>query len=433
MAKTEEIHLELAGHQVQVSNPKKVYFPSAGITKLELVEYYIAVAEGAVRGVARRPMILKRYVNGVEAEPFYQKRVDKKRPEWLETATFTFPSGRSAEEIVVTNVAQLVYVVNLGCVDLNPHAVRAEDMDRPDELRIDLDPVPGIQWPQIVEVARVAKEVLEEHGLTGWPKTSGSRGAHVWARIEPRWPFVEVRRAALAFAREVERRAPGIATAKWWKEERHGVFIDYNQNARDRTTASAYSVRPTPDARVSMPLPWEDFFASNPLDFTLRTVPALVAARGDAHAGIDAAAGTLDRLLELADRQEAEGQADAPWPPHFAKAAGEGARVTPSRARGATRAAPRPRRTKLPVIVIAQAKQKVDALAGLERWKARHPEVTARLAPEDILVDTNRGRATAWYRIRVNLKNVPEDERPAVEPADPDYDPRSEYEREPPG
>nr|MBA3819087.1 DNA primase [Deltaproteobacteria bacterium] len=426
MAKTAEIHLELAGHQVRVSNPEKVYFPRAGITKLELVEYYLAVADGAVRGVARRPMILKRFVNGVEAEPFYQKRVDHKRPDWLETATFTFPSGRSAEEIVVTNVAQLVYVVNLGCVDLNPHAVRAEDMDRPDELRIDLDPVPGILWPQIVEVARVAKEVLEEHGLTGWPKTSGSRGAHVWARIEPRWPFVEVRRAALAFAREVERRAPGIATAKWWKEERHGVFIDYNQNARDRTTASAYSVRPTPDARVSMPLSWDDFFASNPLDFTLRTVPALVAARGDAHAGIDAMAGTLDRLLELADRQEAEGQADAPWPPHFAKADGEAARVAPSRARAATKAAPRPRRTKLPVIVIAQAKQKVDALAGLERWKARHPEVTARLAPEDVLVDTNRGRATVWYRIRINLKNVPEAERPPAEPPDPDYDPRFE-------
>jgi hypothetical protein len=309
-------------------------------------------------------------------------------------------------------------------------------MDRPDELRIDLDPVPGIAWPQIVEVARVARDVLDEVGLTGWPKTSGSRGAHVWVRIEPKWPFVEVRRAALALAREIERRAPAIATAKWWKEERHGVFVDYNQNARDRTTASAYSVRPTPDARVSMPLTWADFLGCDPRDYTLRTVPALFAAHGDAHAGIDAAAGTLDQLLALADRQAAEGQPegegggatpagadDAPWPPFYPKAAREAPRVAPSRAKAGSR----PKRAKLPVIVIAQAKQKVDALAGLERWKARHPETAARLAPEDVLVDTNRGRATAWYRVRINLKNVPEAERPAAEPPDPDYDPRSEY------
>jgi len=437
VAKTEELHLELAGHQVRVSNPRKIYFPKAGITKLELVEYYLAVADGAVRGVARRPMILKRYVNGVEAEPFYQKRVDAKRPPWIETATFTFPSGRSAEEIVVNDVAQLIYVVNLGCVDLNPHAVRAEDMEHPDELRVDLDPVPGIGWSQIVDVARVARAVLEDVGLVGWPKTSGSRGAHIWARIEPRWPFTTVRRAALAFAREVERRAPAIATAKWWKEERHGVFVDYNQNARDRTTASAYSVRATPDARVSMPLPWDDFFACDPRDFTLRTVPAMFAARGDAHAGIDAAAGTLDALLELADRQEAEGApemeragftpargADAPWPPHFAKGEGEGPRVAPSRAK---KPAPRSGRVKLPVITIAQAKLKVDALAGLERWKARHPEVAAKLQPADILVDTNRGKATAWYRVRINLKNIPEAERPPPEPPNPDYDPRTEF------
>ncbi len=416
MAKSEEIHLDLCGHQVRVSNPRKVYFPKAGITKLELVEYYLAVAEGALRGVARRPMILKRYVNGVEAEPFYQKRVDKKRPEWVETATFSFPSGRTAEEIVVNNEAQLVYVVNLGCVDLNPHAIRAENMDNPDELRIDLDPVPGVPWSQIVEVAKVAREVLEEMGLVGWPKTSGSRGAHVWVRIRPDWPFTTVRRAALAFAREVERRAPAIATAKWWKEERHGVFIDYNQNARDRTTASAYSVRPTPDARVSMPLAWDDFFVANPLDFTLRTVPAMFAARGDAHAGIDAAVGSIDKLLELAERQ---GEADAPWPPHFAKQAGEAPRVAPSRAKK--------KRDKLPVITIAQAKLKPDALAGLERWKARYPEVAAKLAPADILVDTNRGRATAWYRVRINLKNIPEAERPPQETPDPDYDPKSEY------
>jgi hypothetical protein len=277
-----------------------------------------------------------------------------------------------------------------------------------------------VQWPQIVEVARVAKQVLDEGGLVGGPKTSGSRGAHVWARIPPKWPFNTVRRAALAFAREVERRAPDIATAKWWKEERKGVFLDYNQNARDRTTASAYSVRPTPDARVSMPLSWVDFFACNPLDYTLRTVPALFAQRGDAHAGIDDAAGSLDALLALADRQDAEGQADAPWPPHFAKEDGEAPRVAPSRAKGK-------RQPKVPVITIAQAKQKVDALAGLERWKAKYPAVVARLAPEDILVDTNRGKATAWYRVRINLKNVPEGERPPVEPPDPDYDPRSEY------
>jgi DNA ligase D-like protein (predicted polymerase) len=399
VAKPEQEIFELDGHQVPVTNPRKIYFPKAGITKLELVQYYLSIADGALRGVARRPMILKRYVNGVEAEPFYQKRVAAKRPAWVETATFTFPSGRSAEEIVVNRRAQLVYVVNLGCVDLNPHAIRAEDMERPDELRIDLDPVPGVLWPQIARVAEVAREVLEEAGLAGWPKTSGSRGAHVWVRIAPRWPFAEVRRAALAFAREVERRAPELATAKWWKEERRGVFVDYNQNARDRTTASAYSVRPTPDARVSMPLSWDDFFRCDPREFTLRTVPAIFAARGDAHAGIDAAVGELDRLLELADRQEAEGLPDAPLPP----------------------------RAKLPVITIAQAKQKVDALAGLERWKARHPDVAGKLAPEDILVDTNRGKATAWYRVRINLKHVPEAERPPPEPPDPDYDPKSEY------
>ena len=401
MAKTEEIYLELCGHQVRVSNPSKVYWPKAGITKKELVDYYLAVADGAVRGVARRPMILKRFVNGVEAEPFYQKRVDKKRPAWIETATFSFPSGRTAEEVTVNNVAQLVYVVNLGCVDLNPHAIRADDMERPDELRIDLDPVPGVQWPQILEVARVARGVLDDMELTGWPKTSGSRGAHIWVRIAPSWPFATVRRAAQALAREVERRAPAIATAKWWKEERHGVFVDYNQNARDRTTASAYSVRPTPDARVSFPLAWDAFLACNPLDYTLRTVPTIYAEHGDAHAGIDAAVGSIERLLTLADQQGDE-------EPPKKKKKGE-------------------KKPKLPVITIAQAKLKPDAMAGLERWKARYPTIAAQLAPEDILVDTNRGRATAWYRIRINLKNVPEGERPLQETPDPDYDPKSEY------
>jgi len=417
--------LSLAGHEVVVSNPEKIFFPKAGITKLELVQYYLAVADGALRGVARRPQILKRFVNGADAEPFYQKRAPVKRPVWLDIATFTFPSGRHADEIVINNTAQLIYVINLGCIDLNPHAVRSEDMDRPDELRIDLDPVPGIAWSQIVEVGRVAKQVLDDFGLVGWPKTSGSRGAHIWVRIRPDWAFSEVRRAALALAREVARRAPAIATANWWKEERHGVFLDYNQNARDRTTASAYSVRPTPEARVSMPLSWEDFFASDPLDFTLRTVPALVAARGDAHAGIDRAVGSIEPLLELAARHDAEGQVDAPWPPHYAKAASEPPRVAPSRA--AAGPAARAPREKLPVITIAKAKRKVDALAGLERWKSKYPEVVAKLAPEHVLVDTNRGKSSAWYRVRINLKNVPAAERPPIEPPDPDYDWKTEY------
>ncbi|HEX7842583.1 MAG TPA: DNA polymerase domain-containing protein [Kofleriaceae bacterium] len=424
MAKARQEIVSLAGHQVTVSNPEKIYFPKAGITKLELVQYYLAVADGVLRGVARRPQILKRFVDGAEGEPFYQKRAPAKRPDWVEVATFTFPSGRHADEIVVNDTAQLAYVINLGCIDLNPHAVRTDDMDRPDELRIDLDPVPGVAWSQILDVARVAREVLGEYGLVGWPKTSGSRGVHIWVRIRPAWPFAEVRRAALALAREVERRAPRIATARWWKEERHGVFLDYNQNARDRTTASAYSVRPTPDARVSMPLSWDDLFASDPLAFTLRTVPAMLAAHGDAHAGIDDAVGSIEPLLELAARQKAEGQVDAPWPPHFEKAAGEAPRVAPSRARGPAAREPR---GKLPVITIARAKLKADALAGLDRWKARHPGAAARLAPEHVLVDTNRGKSSAWYRVRINLKNVPEAERPPPEDPDPDYDWKTEY------
>lgn len=423
MATSKHELFTLGGHEVKLSNPDKVYFAKAGITKRELVDYYLAVEEGVLRALARRPMVMKRYVNGAESEPFYQKRAPEKRPPWLDVATFKFPSGRSATEIVINNAASLVYVVSLGSIELHPHAVRAEDMDRPDELRIDLDPVPGVGWAQIIEVAKVAREVLAEVGLVGWPKTSGSRGAHLWVRITPSWPFTTVRRAALAFAREVERRAPSIATAKWWKEERQGVFLDYNQNARDRTTCCAYSVRAREDARVSMPLSWDDFLVADPAEFTLRTVPAIYKARGDAHAAIDDQPGSLDKLLELADRQEAEGQSDAPWPPHFAKGAGEGPRVAPSRARGGTSK----RKSSMPVITIAQAKLKPDALAGLERWKARYPEVAAKLAPEDILVDTNRGRATAWYRVRINLKNVPAAEHPPQEEPDPNYDPRSEY------
>jgi DNA ligase D-like protein (predicted polymerase) len=416
----------IAGRDVAITNPDKIYFPAAGYTKRQLVDYYLSVADAAIRGVARRPMNLKRFVDGIGAEPFFQKRAPKNRPDWIQIATFSFPSGRSADEVVVTDAAQLAWVINLGCIDLNPHAVRADDMDHPDELRIDLDPVPGVGWAQIVDVSRVVRDVLAENDLVGWPKTSGSRGAHVWVRIEPRWPFDRVRRAALALAREVERRAPEIATARWWKEERRGVFIDYNQNARDRTTASAYSVRPLPDARVSMPLSWADFDVCDPAEFTMITVPPIVAARGDAHAAIDEHHHSIEKLLELADRHERDGLPDAPHPPHYPKAAGEAPRVAPSRA--AKGGAKKARASKHPVIVIARAKAKADALAGLERWKARYPEIVARLAPEDILVDTMRGRYTAWYRIRINLKNIPEAERPPPALPDPDYDLKSEWE-----
>jgi bifunctional non-homologous end joining protein LigD len=385
MAKAEKEILEFDGAEVTLSNPSKIYFPKAGITKKELVEYYLAVLPGVLRALARRPMILKRYVNGAEGEPFYQKRAPAKRPPWLDIATFSFPSGRTADEIVVNHAASLVYVVNLNYIELHPHAVRSDDMERPDELRIDLDPVPGVGWQQIIDVAKVVREVLDELGLVGWPKTSGSRGAHLWVRIQPRWTFVEVRRAALAFAREVARRAP--------------------------------------DARVSMPLAWDEFLVADPAAFTLRTVPAIFKARGDAHAAIDDHAGSLDALFELADKQEAEGEQDAPWPPHFAKQAGEGARVAPSRAKGV----PKTRKSSMPVIIIAQAKLKPDAMAGLERWKAKYPDVAAKLAPEDVLVDTNRGRATAWYRVRINLKNVPPEEHPPQEEPDPNYDPKTEY------
>jgi DNA ligase D-like protein (predicted polymerase) len=415
--------LSVAGREVAVTNPDKIYFPSAGITKLRLVEYYLAVADAAIRGVARRPQIMKRYVDGIDHEPFFQKRVTGKPPPWITTARFTFPSGRVADEVTVQDAAQLVWVINLGCIDLNPHAVRAEDMDRPDELRIDLDPVPGVEWQQILDVAQVAREVLADAGLVGWPKTSGSRGVHVWVRIHPRWTFTEVRRAALALAREVERRAPSIATSKWWKEERHGVFIDYNQNARDRTTCSAYSVRPRPDARVSMPLSWDELATCDPADYTLFTVPGRLRELGDAHAAIDEHPGVLDALFELADRHERDGLPDAPYPPYFGKQAGEAPRVAPSKAKAKATA----KKPKLPVIVIARAKQKADALAGLERWKARHPALVPLLAPEDVLVDAMRGRYTAWYRVRINLKNVPPDVHPPPEPADPDYDPREEY------
>jgi len=416
MATRKKELLRIDGRDVTISNPDKLYFREAGITKLELVRYYLAVAEGALRGVRDRPMALKRFVEGAEGEFFFQKRAPASRPPWIDVVELEFPSGRSAQEIVVRTAAQLAWVVNLGCIDLNPHPVRASDLEHPDELRVDLDPVPGVGWDQIRRVTPVVRDVLVEHGLTGWPKTSGSRGIHVYARLEPRWTFSEVREAALALAREVERRAPGLATSKWWKEERHGVFVDYNQNAKDRTVASAYSVRPTPDARVSAPIRWDELSACDPADFTLRTMPARFARLGDVGAGIDAAAGALDALLELSARQRAAGLGDAPWPPHYAKGDDEPPRVQPSRRKGA------PRRTKLPVITVARAARRDDALAGLSRWKARHPGAAARLEPEDVLVDAMRGRFTTWTRVRVNLQHVPEAERPAEEAPDPDFD-----------
>ena len=404
--------LEIAGREVVISNPEKTFFPQAGYTKLDLARYYAAVADGALRGIAGRPIVLKRYVDGAEGEPFFQKRAPEARPEWVETVELRFPSGRTAREVVVRDAAQLLWIVNLGCIDLNPHPVRTDDLEHPDELRVDLDPGPGVSWDDVRRVTLLVRDVLTEHGLRGWPKTSGSRGMHVNVRIEPRWTFDQVRRAALALAREVERRAPDHASSKWWKEERRGVFLDYNQNAKDRTVASAWSVRPTADARVSMPLEWDEVADCDPAAFTLRTAPARFAERGDASAGIDAAVGSLDGLLALSAAQEAEGLGDAPWPPHYKKQGDEPPRVAPSR-----------RRASHPLITVAKAAHKEDALAGLERWKARHPDAAARLEVDDVLVDSMRGRSTTWTRIRVNLRHVPEGERPAEEPPDPDYDP----------
>jgi bifunctional non-homologous end joining protein LigD len=327
MAKAAPLVLVAAGREVTITNPDKVYFPRAGYTKGDLARYYLTVAEGALRGIADRPIVLKRYVDGVEAPPFFQKRAPENHPDWVETVELRFPSGRTAREVVVRDAAQLLWIVNLGCVDLNPHPVRADDLDHPDELRVDLDPTPGVGWEQVRAVAPVVREVLADHGLRGWPKTSGSRGIHVNVRLERRWTFDEVRRAALALAREVERRAPELATSKWWKEERHGVFLDYNQNAKDRTVASAWSVRATPDARVSMPLDWDEVAACDPAAFTLATAPVRLRERGDPGAGIDEAAGSLEGLVELSARQEAAGLGDAPWPPHYRKAAGEPPRV----------------------------------------------------------------------------------------------------------
>jgi bifunctional non-homologous end joining protein LigD len=433
--------IEVDGRAVTISNPDKVYFPRTGHTKLDLVRYYLAVASGALVGVRDRPMVLKRFVHGAEGEAFFQKRAPANRPDWLDTVVLSFPSGRTAEEIVVRDAAGLAWVTNLGCIDLNPHPIRASDLDHPDELRVDLDPVPGIEWAQIVDVALVARDVLSDVGLTGWPKTSGSRGIHIYARIEPRWTFSQVRAAAVALAREIERRAPTQATARWWKEERHGVFVDYNQNAKDRTVASAYSVRPTPDARVSAPLRWDEVPDCNPAEFTIDTMPQRYAEIGDPGAGIDKAVGSLDMLLELAQADEAAGLPDAPWPPHFEKQAGEAPRVQPSKRRASVPAdsatagavpPPAPgktvgptgrRQSSMPLVEIARAASKADAMAGLERWKQRHPAAAALLEPADILVDSMRGRSSTWTRIRLNLRHIPAAERPAQEPLEVDYDP----------
>ena len=422
MPKAETATIAIAGREVTITNPAKVFFPRTGYTKLDLANYYAAVAEGALRGIAGRPIVLKRYVNGAEGEPFFQKRAPDKHPDWIETVELRFPSGRTAREIVIRDAAQLLWIVNLGCIDLNPHPVRAEDLEHPDELRIDLDPGPGVAFDDVRRVALVVREVLDAHGLRGWPKTSGSRGIHVNVRIERRWSFDQVRRAALAFAREVERRVPDLATSKWWKEERHGVFLDYNQNAKDRTVASAWSVRPTADARVSMPLDWNEVASVEPSAFTLVTARARFAERGDASAGIDDAAGALDGLLELSASQEKAGLGDAPWPPNYKKQSGEPPRVAPSRAKAKGTGKGR-RQPVHPLITVAKAEHKEDALAGLERWKARHPAAARRLKEDDVLVDAMRGRSSMWTRIRVNLRNVPEGERPVEEPPDPDYDP----------
>jgi bifunctional non-homologous end joining protein LigD len=422
--------LSIGGREVRVTHPDKLYFSrQTKLSKLDLVRYYLAVAPGALAGIRDRPIVLKRFVNGAEGEAFYQKRAPSERPSWLRTVTLSFPSGRTAEELVVDDAAGLAWIVNLGCIELHPHPVRSADLDHPDELRVDLDPGPGVGWADVRLVALEVKAILEEAGLRGWPKTSGSRGMHVNVRIAPRWTFTEVRRAALALSRAVERRAPALASSKWWKEERHGVFLDYNQNAKDRTTSSAYSVRPLPDARVSAPLRWEEVSDCDPGDFTVLTMPRRFAEIGDPHGDMDSAPGLLEGLLELATRDEAEGLGDAPWPPHFRKAEDEGPRVSPSRAKSvaskpaAKKSAAKTTRSKMPLIVIAKSPSEEAAREGLERWKRKYPEAAALLAVDDVLVDRMRGRSSIWTRIRVNLRHVPEELRPLQETPDPDDDP----------
>jgi bifunctional non-homologous end joining protein LigD len=423
VSKEQEL-LSIDDRQVRVTHPDKLYFSrQAKLSKADIVRYYLSVAPGALSGIRDRPLVLKRFVNGAESEAFYQKRAPTRHPPWLRTVIFTFPSGRTAEELVVDNAAGLAWVVNLGCIELHPHPVRCTDLDHPDELRVDLDPCPGVAWADVRIVALEVKSFLDDVGLCGWPKTSGSRGMHINVRIHPRWTFGEVRQAALALARAVERRAPRLATSKWWKEERHGVFVDYNQNARDRTTCSAYSVRPVPDARVSAPLHWHEVPNCEPADFTVFTLPKRFREIGDPHANIDAAPGSLERLLELAEKDAAAGLMDAPWPPHFRKTAREARRVAPSRAKAATEKS----RAKVPLLVVAKSPSKDAALKGLDKWKERHREIADLLAPDDVLVDSMRGRSSTWTRVRVNLRHVPESLQPLHEPPDPDYDPAVEW------
>jgi bifunctional non-homologous end joining protein LigD len=424
--------LSLGGREIRITHPEKPYFSKqTKLSKLDIVRYYLSVAPGALAGIADRPLVLKRFVNGAEGEAFYQKRAPGDRPAWLRTVTLAFPSGRTAEELVVDDTAGLAWIVNLGCIELHPHPVRSGNLEHPDELRVDLDPGPGVGWADVRRVALEVRALLEEVGLRGWPQTSGSRGMHINVRIEPRWTFSEVRRAAIALSRAVERRAPTLASSKWWKEERHGVFLDYNQNAKDRTTCSAYSVRPLPDARVSTPLDWREVPECEPADFTVLSVPRRFAELGDPHAGIDAAPGSLEQLLELAARDEAAGLGDAPWPPHFRKMEGEGPRVAPSRAKSAakqpTKKPAKKPRTKMPLVVIANSSGKEAALAGLDRWKSKHAEAARFLAVDDVLVDAMRGRSSTWTRIRVNLRHVPEALRPPQETPDPDDDPTREW------
>lgn len=416
--------LSINGREVRVTNPGKLYYSKqVQLSKLDIVRYYLSIAPGALNGIRDRPLVLKRFVNGAEQEAFYQKRAPADTPDWLRRVTLSFPSGRTADEIVVDDAAGLIWVVNLGCIELHPHPVRSSNLEHPDELRIDLDPGPGISWEDVCTVALEVKAFLEEVGLRGWPKTSGSRGMHVNVRIEPRWTFTDVRRAALALSRAIEKRLPALATSKWWKDERHGVFLDYNQNAKDRTTCSAYSVRPLPDARVSTPLEWDEVPHSDPAAFTVFTVPRRFSERGDPHAAMDASAGSLEKLLQLADQDEAAGLGDAPWPPHFRKTEKEGKRVAPSRSKAATK----PPRSRMPLIVIANSPDKEAALSGLERWKTRHPEAARFLATDDVLVDSMRGRSSTWTRIRLNLRHVPEALHPLDEKPDPDDDPTREW------
>jgi bifunctional non-homologous end joining protein LigD len=417
--------LSIEGREVRVTHPDKLYFSrQTKLSKLDLVRYYLSVAPGALAGIQDRPIVLKRFVNGAESPAFYQKRAPSDRPSWMRTVTLSFPSGRTAEEIVVDGAAGLAWITNLGCLELHPHAVRAGNLEHPDELRVDLDPGPGVVWADVRSVALEVKALLQELGLRAWPKTSGSRGMHVNVRIQPRWSFSEVRRAALALSRAVERRVPALASSKWWKEERHGVFLDYNQNAKDRTTCSAYSVRPLPDARVSAPLYWHEVPDCEPADFTVLTMPSRFAEMGDPHAAMNGEAGSLEGLLELAARDEAAGLGDAPWPPHFRKMEGEAPRVAPSRAKSAAKKASR---TKMPLIVVANSPDKDAALAGLERWKSKYAEVAGLLAVDDVLIDSMRGTSSTWTRIRVNLRHVPEEQRPPQETPDPDDDPTREW------